>query len=224
MPIPAKKDHAAPKTARERVYTELKLWIVDGTLQPEEKISDQELAEYFSVSRTPIREAMQLLADQKLINIYPGKESRVAPIDFEQARQAYQIMAQLYALALEFAFPHVTADTAAELRRINGEFGQCLGRHDCAGAHQLDKQFHGIFLRIAPNEFLSNFIDVLDCHVERIERLYYSSDLMRKDSVSQHEAIISALEQGSLETAIRMTKENWLDTLKIISREDAGPA
>lgn len=222
MPIPAKKEHATPKTARERVYTELKQWIVDGTLQPEEKISDQELAEYFSVSRTPIREAMQLLADQKLINIYPGKESRVAPIDFEQAKQAYQIMAQLYALALEFAFPRVTADTVAELREINRKFDQHLSRHDSAGAHQLDKQFHGIFLRLAPNEFLSNFIDIVDCHVERIERLYYSSEMMRKDSVSKHETIISALEQGDLDAAIRGTKENWLDTLKIITYEDMG--
>lgn len=91
------------------------------------------------MSRTPIRETTQLLADQKLINIYPGKESCVAPIDFEQAKQTYQIMAQLYALALEFAFPRVTADTVAELREINRKFDQHLSRNDSAGAHQLDK-------------------------------------------------------------------------------------
>lgn len=77
-------------------------------------------------------------------------------------------------------------------------------------------------MRLAPNEFLSNFIDILNCHVERIERLYYSSEIMRKGSVSKHEAIISALEQGDLDAAIRGTKENWLDTLKIISRGDMG--
>lgn len=220
MPIPAKRSDSAPKTARERIYSELKRWIVDGTLQPEEKISDWELAEYFSVSRTPIREAMQQLADQKLIDIYPGKESRVAPINFERAKQAYQILAALYSLALEVAFPSITADMVVKMREINKQFNQHLGRHDSVGAHQLDKQFHSIFLRVVPNEFLSNFIDILDCHVERIERLYYSSEIMRKNSVSKHEAIIVAIEQNDLETAIRVTKENWLDTLKFIPHEE----
>lgn len=56
-----------------------------------------------------VREAMQLLAGQKLINIYPGKESRIAPIDFEQAKRAYQVIAQLYSLAIGFAFPYITS-------------------------------------------------------------------------------------------------------------------
>ena len=86
MPIPLKTEPQVPQTARQRVYSQLKKWIVNGTLTPEEKISDLELANYFSVSRTPVREAMQLLADQRLIQIFPGKESRVAPIDLEQAR------------------------------------------------------------------------------------------------------------------------------------------
>lgn len=213
MPIPPKKDNLAPKTARERVYTELKQWIIDGTLQPDEKLSDHELAAYFSVSRTPVREAMQLLADQRLIYIYPGKESRVAPIDFEQASQAYQIIAQLYSLALEFAYPHINDAFLAELRNINRQFSQQFSSPNTAEAHRLDKQFHSLFLKLAPNEFLSNFIDILDCHVERSERLYYNSAVTRKDSYNQHEAIIQALERRDLPDAIEKTKENWLNTL-----------
>lgn len=75
MPIPKKTNVQAPKTARARVYQTLKEWIENNTLKPREKIYDTELASYFEVSRTPVREAMQLLADQKLIEITPGKKA-----------------------------------------------------------------------------------------------------------------------------------------------------
>ena len=73
MPIPVKTPLEKQKTAKERIYIQLREWIINGTLQPEEKISDQEISQYFSVSRTPAREAIQMLADQKLVEIYPGK-------------------------------------------------------------------------------------------------------------------------------------------------------
>ena len=53
MPIPVKTPLEKQKTAKERIYIQLREWIINGTLQPEEKISDQEISQYFSVSRTP---------------------------------------------------------------------------------------------------------------------------------------------------------------------------
>ena len=81
MPIPVKQQTEERLTAKALVYKTLREWITDGTLQPGEQIYDQEIAKYFNVSRTPVREAMQLLADQKLLEIEPGKQSRVAKFD-----------------------------------------------------------------------------------------------------------------------------------------------
>ena len=102
MPIPVKTPLEKQKTAKERIYIQLREWIINGTLQPEEKISDQEISQYFSVSRTPAREAIQMLADQKLVEIYPGKETRIAPVNLEEASSHYRMMAELHALAVEF--------------------------------------------------------------------------------------------------------------------------
>ena len=74
MPIPKQVSYEAPKSAKMRIYEALREWIIDGTLQPGEKILDSEISQYFSVSRTPVREAIQMLAEQKLIEIRPGKE------------------------------------------------------------------------------------------------------------------------------------------------------
>ena len=53
MPIPKQVSYEAPKSAKMRIYEALREWIIDGTLQPGEKILDSEISQYFSVSRTP---------------------------------------------------------------------------------------------------------------------------------------------------------------------------
>ena len=110
MPIPVKTPLEKQKTAKERIYTQLREWIINGTLEPGEKISDQEISQYFSVSRTPAREAIQMLSDQKLVEIYPGKSTCVSPIDLKEASSHYRMMAELHALAVEFAWPHLTPE------------------------------------------------------------------------------------------------------------------
>ena len=76
MPIPT--DHAKPIriTAKENAFNQLQQWIIDGTLHPGEKLNDTELAEALGVSRTPIRESLQLLEVQGFVKMYPEKRHK----------------------------------------------------------------------------------------------------------------------------------------------------
>ena len=78
MPIPAQQSPVVRTTARERVFKALQEWIIDGPLLPEERLNDAELAKFFSVSRTPVREALQMLAEQKLVTMVPSSGTFVA--------------------------------------------------------------------------------------------------------------------------------------------------
>ena len=199
MPVPAKKPKEKPKTAKELVYSEVREWIVNGVLKPDEKISDQEISQYFSVSRTPVREAIQMLADQRLVTISPGKETRVSPLDIREADFDYRIAAELHALALEFAYPSVTEDVLDELKKINQSFAIVIKDHDIEGATRFDDQFHAVFLRLAGAHFLTEFTHILKGHLQRIENVYYREhDIASYDS---HEKMIEALERHDLEQA-----------------------
>ena len=92
MPIPVKKESLPRTTAKERIYTTLRQWIIDGTLEPDERLNDVELAQYFAVSRTPVREALQLLREQKLVNVVPSSGTYVAPIDLQDMRYVYELL------------------------------------------------------------------------------------------------------------------------------------
>ena len=67
MPIPNESNAITKSSAKERVYNTLQQWIINGTLLPQERLNDTELARHFNVSRTPVREALQMLSEQKLV-------------------------------------------------------------------------------------------------------------------------------------------------------------
>ena len=119
MPIPKQVSYEAPKSAKMRIYEALREWIIDGTLQPGEKILDSEISQYFSVSRTPVREAIQMLAEQKLIEIRPGKESRISEIDSIDIPQTYKMLAEIHATAVEFAFDKISEGAIHRLKDAN---------------------------------------------------------------------------------------------------------
>lgn len=211
MPIPVKKPKEKPKTAKERVYSEVRKWIINGTLQPNEKISDQEISQYFSVSRTPVREAIQMLSDQHLVDIYPGKETRVSPINREEMISNYQMIADLQALALDFSYSKITKDVILELKKINQSFIIANKRKDIASSEYLDDEFHEVFIKLSENHFLSEFIHILKSHIQRVENIYYKKN--GESSFMSHEKIIMALEHHDLPEAKKAMRENWLHTL-----------
>lgn len=208
MPIPTKKIKEKPKTAKERVYSEVRNWIIDGTLQPEEKISDQEISRYFSVSRTPVREAIQMLSDQHLVNIYPGKETLVAPINLKEAMSNFKIIADLHALAVEFAYPKITDDTIEELKKINASCIVSNNANDIVASEHFDDEFHQVFVNLADNHFLSEFIHILRSHIQRVKNIDYKEN--GEATFKSHDNIIIALENKDLEAAKDAMRANWL--------------
>lgn len=220
MPIPQKKSADIPKSAKLRIYEELKKWIVDGTLQPGEKIYDSEIAQFFSVSRTPVREAIQLLADQKLIEVFPGKESRVTEMGVAEVDQFYKILASLHSLALEFAYPNIDRNTIERLKQTNEKLSRAILEGTQEDAIRYDQDFHDIVLEAASNVFLTSFSKTLECHIERIENLYDDRLPKREDSVRGHEAIIEALERGDLPLAREAASQNWLHVIDVMNKAE----
>ena len=209
------------QSAKERIYEALREWIVDGTLAPGEKILDSEIAKHFSVSTTPVREAMQLLADQKLIDIFPGRESRVSAIGNVDIPQIYRMLADLHSLALEFAFSKINSGIIAKLQEINNQFAIACAKNDHKQSTALDEEFHDLFVTLADNAFLTDFINILDCHILRIENIYYEKLSDRTDSVEVHNQIIEALKKGDCKAASKAMYTNWMHTLEILEMSDS---
>ena len=222
MPIPVKQQTEERLTAKALVYKTLREWITDGTLQPGEQIYDQEIAKYFNVSRTPVREAMQLLADQKLLEIEPGKQSRVAKFDYDEIEKSYVLLAELHALALQFAWDALTAEDVAEMERVNEALKNRRNSADLRKAQTLDKEFHNVIIRKAGNDFLLSFTDILNIQVLRIENLYFEEEDNYENSWRVHEKILQAIRAKDRAAACGAMRENWLRTISLMQKLKGG--
>ena len=98
-------------------------------MQPQERLNDKELAAHFSVSRTPVREALQMLIEQKFVTVRPSSGTFVAPLDREDMACVYQMIAGLQCMALELAFSRIGAAEISRLRVLNA----ALMQMDAAG-------------------------------------------------------------------------------------------
>ena len=209
MPIPAQQDPMVRTTARERVYKTLQKWIVNGTLLPEERLNDVELAHHFRVSRTPVREALQMLAEQKLVMMVPSSGTFVAPIDREDMAYVYELLGDLQACALERGIENVTARDLAELREINRRFYQCGQSGSAVDMIGEDWAFHHRIAELAKNPYLTSYTEQLMLQAHRNEVCFFQGNAHARQSFDAHSGIIQALEAKDLEAAKISIRQNW---------------
>lgn len=210
MPIPKKEEGLQRLTAKNVIYKTLCDWITSGILQPGEKIVDTEIAQYFGVSRTPVREALQILEAQKLITATPGKFTMVSEIDMKDIEKSYRPLACVQALAVEMACPKLTEAQLTELEHIHQAFTQACKANRAEEAIERDNSFHGLLLKVADNEYITEFSATLMLHIQRIKYHYFHCNTLRGDSVRQHGNILEALKTRDAKKAAQLMQEHWL--------------
>lgn len=211
MPIPQNYSTPVRMSAKERALAQIQRWIIDGTLQPNEKLIDAELAEALGVSRTPIREALQVLEMQGLVEMHPGKDTRVTSIGKDDILKMYSTLAALHALAAESAAPLITASQLEQLREINAQFAEATKNRQPYQAMELDEQFHNLIVDASDNTYISSFSSSLQIHIRRFKYVFLKQPVSSTQiSVEEHDAIIQALERRDDKAAAAMMKQNLL--------------
>lgn len=212
MPIPAKNAATKRQSAKMKIYFTLRDWITYGTLEPGERINDQEISEYFEVSRTPVREALQMLESQKLVVIRPNKATYVSTLEMDDLEKWYLPLAHLHALAAQLACRKIKAGAIEELRQIDSRIVAFSQHGDAASTLQEDLRFHNRLLAIADNEFITEFSETLMLHIQRIEYLFFKQP-GTANSFASHADLLDALEAGDEQRAGDEMMKNWLTTL-----------
>ncbi|CAH0119248.1 MULTISPECIES: GntR family transcriptional regulator [unclassified Paenibacillus] len=225
MPIPANYSTPVRISAKDRALSQIQRWIIDGTLQPGEKLNDAELAEALGVSRTPVREALQLLEVQGLVQMQPGRDTRVTTIEKEDILKMYSTLSALHALAAELAAPLILPEQIEMLKRLNAEFAQAIETGQPYQAMELDEQFHGMIIDAADNPYISSFSASLQIHIRRYKYVFLKRPFPSANaSVLEHEALVAALEKGDGKSAADIMKQNiWrpmTELQQFISKEE----
>lgn len=180
-----------PTLIRESVYDHLRGAILSGEFLPAERLGEVELTERLGVSRTPIREAIQRLTQDGLLEGTPGRGVRIRVVSAAEARDTYLVRETLDGLAAALAAQHHTPAHAEALRLTLLEL-ETASQDDYREQTRLDLAFHRHVATSAQNLPLLDLARDLEQRVALVKhqtRIYNS----HPQTAAQHRAILQAV-------------------------------
>lgn len=177
------------------ILSQLRDYIVEGNIPDGAKIPERKLCELFGVSRTPLREALKVLAAEGIVDLLPNRGARVSQLTESDVVELFDVMAGLEALAGRLACEKITEAEFAEIERLHHEMYGCYLKRDMHGYFRCNQLIHQNIVAAARNVTLASTYARL---AGRIRRVRYSANLASKrnrwaEAMREHEAMLDAL-------------------------------
>jgi DNA-binding GntR family transcriptional regulator len=188
------------------VYETLRNEIVELTLAPGSPIDEVQLAERFSLSRTPVREALVRLAAEGLITTLPNRATIVASIDFLNLPHFFDALTLMYRVTTRLAAANRGEDGLARIRAAQETFADAVAARDALAMIAANRDFHLEIARAGGNRYYGDLFRQLLDEGRRILRLYYSSfgDALPPRYAAEHDEMIAAIAAGDVAAADRL--------------------
>ncbi|RIH89218.1 HTH-type transcriptional repressor RspR [Calidithermus terrae] len=199
---------------REAAYLHLREAILGGTLLPGTRISEPGLAESLGISRTPVREALQRLSQEGLVELSPNKGARVRVITPQEVREVYEVRALLEAEGARLAAQRASE---AELEAL----AQRLEALDRIPAEQypeqmrVDFEFHSLLMEASHNRTLARVYQDLRSGLALV-RAHQQTLSQHPKTREQHRQILQALQAREAERAARAAKAHVLYFMEVV--------
>jgi DNA-binding GntR family transcriptional regulator len=165
-----------------------------GRKQPGQKIPEQELCVRFGVSRTPMREALKVLAAEGLLQLLPNRGAIVARISPEEIEELFPIMGSLEALAGELACARMSDRRIAEVRAMHDRMVRHFERNEYLPYAKLNKAIHDSFFEAAGNAALTTLYNTLMVRIHSVRFVARKSPARWQEAIDDHVKMIEALE------------------------------
>lgn len=187
-----------PASLHADIVSQLRDFIVEGHLAPGSRIPERELCEKFDISRTPLREALKVLAAEGLVELLPNRGARVRQFSEADIRNLFEVLSGLDFVAGRMACARITDDAIAAIEKLHLEMYTHYLRRELTDYFRINQKIHQAIVDAATNPVLSaNFANLNSI----VRRLRYSANLVHRDrlgdAMREHEQIVDALKRRS---------------------------
>ena len=178
----------------EQVARRLRQMVVEGRIAPGGKVNERTLCEELRISRTPLREAIKMLAAEGLVELLPNRGSVAVQLSEASVRDTFEVMAGLEALSGELAAQRVTDAELAEIKALHYEMMAAYTRRDLSAYYQLNAAIHHRMNLAAKNPVLTNTYNQVNARLQALRFRSNQDGEKWSRAVREHEAMIQALE------------------------------
>ncbi len=169
--------------------------IIEGKLPPGTKVPERELCERYGVSRTPMREALKVLAVDGLVWLEPNRGAWVSKITIDDLEEVFPVMGALEALSGELACERITDKQIASIRDTHNDMVKYYEARDLTQYFRANQAIHEAILDAAGNTELTAMYRSLSARIRRARYIANMTEERWKKAVEEHEQILAALEK-----------------------------
>ncbi len=188
----------APKLERQRLHDQvierLRGFITEGVLPPGKKLNERELCETLGISRTPLREALKVLAVEGLIEINPNRGASVTRMSELEIRETFELMSGIEAFAGELACERITEQELSEIKSLHYAMVVSKNQNDLPGYYQRNRAIHDMISLAARNSSLRQVYLSLNRRIHALRFLSNQQAPKWERALRDHEQMIEALE------------------------------
>lgn len=216
---PAAAVETFPATLANTLHHRLEAEIVAGRIEPGSRLDEQEIAERYGCSRTPVREAFRLLAADRLVELRGRQGAVVRSIGAQTLIEMFQVMAELEGLCARLAARRIMPPQAQALRAIHDRL-VAAAKGGVDAFYDINTDFHEAIYEAAHNAFLADETRRLRNRVAAYRRRVTHMPTRIADTIREHEEVMGAILNHDPEAAHRAMRahltllgENLLDLI-----------
>ncbi len=194
------------RTKKDQVVEGIREAVLSGELQPGEKLEQDKLAQRYSVSPTPVREALRQLEAEGILDYNPHRGVRVAEVNLRDVREIYLIRGTLEALATRMAVPYLHSAHLQRLEALLDQMEEVIAQGHLKKLRKLNYEFHMIIYR-APDlpQLLYIIRNLWTKFPWDTLNVIPGRALM---SVQEHRKLIAAIKEGNARLAAQLMQEH----------------
>ncbi len=200
----------------DTVVEYLRDYIVKGVLAPGVKLNERELCETLGISRTPLREAIKVLAAEGLIEISANRGAAVTKLAESEIDEMFELMSGLEAFTGELACERITPHEIAEIKALHYAMVACREREDLSGYYGYNQQIHDRINEAARNCALRQTYLSIN---RRLQAMRFKSNFHKSKwdhAVHDHEEMIKALESRDGKRLSAILRQHLLDKRDVV--------
>jgi DNA-binding GntR family transcriptional regulator len=191
-----------------KIRDSLEQRIVEGELGNGKRLDETELSRFYGVSRTPVREALQRLAESGLAEHLPRRGTFVRSPSLSQLVEMFEVMAELECMAIRLAARRATANDIDALEKDNETCRAAVAANDTKKYYEVNARLHGRIYQMSGNSFLASEARRLHDRLRPFLRLQLRVRGRMEESMAEHDIILAALRDGDANGAMETMKKH----------------
>ena len=191
-----------------KIRDSLEQRIVEGELSNGKRLDETELSGFYGVSRTPVREALQRLAESGLAEHLPRRGTFVRSPSLSQLVEMFEVMAELECMAIRLAARRATSNDIDALEKDNETCRAAVAANDTKKYYEINARLHGRIYQMSGNSFLANEARRLHDRLRPFRRLQLRVRGRMEESMAEHDIILAALRDGDADRAMETMKKH----------------